>query len=236
MEKNYVIETLGFITKEENLTTVDTHILPGTLVLENLDIFPGYHGENLPGNDGMGYIYLLIKEKLRGGEMMRMTERVRNYSKIDFDATLGEVCIENATYPCIRLRNLPGYEKIAEIQLWYQDQGVSFVNKQSFKSSALIMVKKFFMLEHLTDNIYKDLEVREMTYLHIPAELQWQLFKKITRLVKNNMEDRNFDAALGGIYRKRGLIDVVRIYDSAWTKEKLEMIRQTYLDVIKKFV
>ena len=42
-----LIETFGYIKKEENLITVESNIILNTFVLESQHEFPGYHG-NIP--------------------------------------------------------------------------------------------------------------------------------------------------------------------------------------------
>ena len=54
--------------------------------------------------------------------------------------------------------------------------------------------------------------------------------------IKNTMEEHNFDVALGTIYRRNGLIDMVRVYDENCNPERLEMIRTKFLTRINKLI
>ena len=53
--------------------------------------------------------------------------------------------------------------------------------------------------------------------------------------MKRNIEDNKWDAALGTIYRKNCLVDMVRIYDERIDKDKILFIKGKYLEAVKKF-
>jgi hypothetical protein len=46
--KTKEIESIGVLLKEETLQTVEHYVLENTLVLESIEPFPGYHGQNMP--------------------------------------------------------------------------------------------------------------------------------------------------------------------------------------------
>jgi hypothetical protein len=50
------------------------------------------------------------------------------------------------------------------------------------------------------------------------------------------MENPKFDAALGTIYRKSGVIDVIRIYDEKFEPDNLAFIRTKYLQAIDNLI
>ena len=80
--------------------------------------------------------------------------------------------------------------------------------------SGSMKIKKYFLLDEVNEGIYMDRETPEMAYFEIPFQLDWATFEKITIDLKHNIEDNNFDAALGTLYRKNGLKDIIRIYDT----------------------
>jgi hypothetical protein len=59
--------------------------------------------------------------------------------------------------------------------------------------------------------------------------LDWEEFKRITQLVKSNIENSLFDAALGYIWKIEGLQDIVRVYDKKNDLERIKTIRDRYL-------
>ncbi len=95
MSGNKIIETLGSIAKVEKLETLDSNILENTLVLEEVEPFPGYHGANLPSGYNPTAVYLIIKKKHSSIKIIRITQEIRKYFKHDFDGTTANICINN---------------------------------------------------------------------------------------------------------------------------------------------
>jgi hypothetical protein len=137
-------------------------------------------------------------------------------------------------YSAIRLRNLESINILPELQKNYLYEGMKFVKKKHIKGDGIIELKKHFELEALGEGIYKDLEDPLMYYLRIPRHLSWQVFLEITTSIKHNLDNLNFDGALGSIYLK-DIIDVVRIFAKEMGLEDLSRIRQQYLDELRKY-
>jgi len=109
-------------------------------------------------------------------------------------------------------------------------------NRKIEPYTGIIKVKKYFLVEVLSDYLFKDAEDPNMHYFSIPIQLRFNQFEKITIDLKNNLEDSRFDAALGTIFRKTGVIDVIRIYDDKCTPEKLNLNRSKYLQAINNLI
>jgi hypothetical protein len=76
-----------------------------------------------------------------------------------------------------------------------------------------------------------------MKYFQVPVKLDWDEFEEMTKHVKRNIDDTNWDAALATIYRKTGLEDHIRIYcDKDSSMETLNKIRKKYVQEIKKLM
>ncbi len=234
MSGNKIIETMGSITKVEKLETLERNILQNTLALEEVEPFPGYHGANLPSGYNPTAVYLIIKKKLSSINIIRTTQEIRKYFKHEFDGTAANICINNDVYNAIRLRNLENINILAELQKNYMYEGIKFLKKKSIKGDGIIELKKHFELEALGEGIYKDLEDPLMYYLRIPKHLSWQMFFEITTSIKHNLDNLNFDGALGSIYLK-DIIDVVRIFAKDMELGDLSTIRQQYLDELRKY-
>ncbi len=234
MSVNKLIETMGSIAKVEKLETLNTNILENTFALEEVEPFPGYHGANLPSGYNPTAVYLIIKKKLSSIKIMRITQEIKKYYKQEFDGTAANICINNDVFDAIRLRNLENIKMLPELQKNYMHEGIKFMKKKSIKGEGIIDLKKHFELEILGDGIYKDLEDPLMYYLRIPKHLNWQMFLEITTSIKHNLDNLNFDGALGSIYLK-DIIDVVRIFAKDMELEDLQVIRQQYLDELRKY-
>ncbi len=231
---NRIIETMGYITKVEKLDTLNNNILENTLVLEEVEPFPGYHGANLPTGYNPSAVYLILRKKTSTVSIMRLTQHIHKYFKPGFDGTAAQISINNDLLHCIRLRNLDDYASISEIQNCYMHEGLSYMKKRKIQGDGVIEIKKHFELEKMEDGIFKDLEDPLMYYLQIPAHLNWSVFFEITTSIKHNLDDLSFDAALGAIYLKE-IAEVVRIFAGGMGLEDLRMIRERYVEELRKY-
>jgi hypothetical protein len=234
MEVNKIIQTMGSIAKVEKLATLENNILANTLVLEETEPFPGYHGANLPSGYNPTAIYLIIKKKLSNIKIRRITQEIKKYFKHEFDGTAATICINNDVYSAIRLRYFKDIKVIPELQKDYMYEGVKFEKKKAVRGDGIIELNKHFELEALGEGIYKDLEDPFMFYLRIPKHMSWQMFMEITTSIKHNLDNLNFDGALGSIYLK-DIIDVVRIFAKDMELKDLTEIRQQYLNELRKY-
>lgn len=227
-----MIETIGTIAKEENVKTVEHFILPNSFVLQNLEPFSGYHGSNLPVDDRPDTFFMITTEVHSMEKIFRVADDIKQYTDYKFRASSGSICIGNDSYPFIRIRGLDSYEPIEEIQRYFFDSGIKYQKSKKVDSKALIELKKIFVLEQISEAIYKDQE-DDMHYLDIGRQLTWGRFKSVTRWVKNNLNDSNFDAAIAVVYANN-VLDLVRIYAQNVNLDRLEEIRLKYIEGIQR--
>lgn len=205
------IETIGTIEKKETLVSLSYN----DLVLESLHPFPGYHGTTVPDQQNPKSIFLVLKSKYDEEQIIRATFKIKENYPSYFDAAPGTISVYNQIEPCIRIKELENYQLIPELIALYKAEGLQFMKGKSIKEYyGLIRIKKYFILDEVNDGVYMDKETPEMGYFELDEKLDWDFFEKITLHIKHNIEENNFDAALGTIYRKTGLKDVIRIYDT----------------------
>lgn len=227
MDSRTIIQTIGGIAKEELLKTIEHHVMANTLVLENSEPFPGYHGTNLPEDKAPMHLFLITTEHHSAEKIIRVNHQIHKYFTHTFEASSAKICIENNNFPGIRVKDLDNYGLINELQACFVDEGILFARKRKINSSGIIQVKKHFVLEEVAEGIYKDLEESHMHYLQIPIQVKWKPFRMITERVKNNVDNNNFDAALGAFYL-RDVTDVVRIYSTGMGLDSLQKLKEIY--------
>ncbi|MCF8379859.1 MAG: hypothetical protein K9H49_09805 [Bacteroidales bacterium] len=213
MKAKTLIQSMGGVAKEENLFTLESHIMPNTFVLENEEPYPGYHGMNLPTDNKPISIFLMTKNKHSVQKIMRLNQKIKKYFNHPFDAVPGEIWINNDKIPCIRIRNLDNYDLVGDLQKCFYSEGILFQKKRTVRAEGVITLKKVFNLEVLEDDILKDLDDDSTFYFRLPKQLSYQEFVAVIKNLRNNIasEKTNFDAALAAIYTKE-ILDVVRIY------------------------
>lgn len=232
-----MIETFGTIQKKEILASLEDEFCNGALVLESKFPFPGYYHNTIPDKKVLnpGSIFLLTKKTHQDEQIMRLNHKVKKDFRKRFDATIGQVVVFNETRPCIRIKFLDDYSQLPELIGLYRNHGIQFLKYRKVKPYYdLIKIRKYFVLESPEPGFYTDCEEPHMCYIQIPALLPWNDFEKITVSMKRNLEDNKWDAALGTIYRKNCIVDLVRIYDEHVDHDKIMMIKSKYMDSIDK--
>lgn len=233
-QEKTLIETTGYIKKQVNLTTVENNIIPNTLVLESLHPFPGYHGANLPERTSPRSLFLILNKECSTENLARITKKIKIDFNYDFNASQGNIYTKTATYSCIRIKFLQSFTFLPELMRRYQDAGIKFAKHKQITTSGLIVINKSFFVDNLEQGIYKDYYENSKFYIELPTDLPWDEFVEMTKHIKNNIENSNFDAAQGVFYRKDGIVEVIRLYICEGEYEKVKHIQQMYIDLINK--
>lgn len=229
-----LIETMGYIKKEVNLTSIDNNVIANSLVLESLHPFPGYHGTNLPEKSTPRSLFLITTKDYPYEDIARITKNIKKDFKFDFHASQGNIHTKTSTYHCIRIKYLQSFTFLPELIELYQKAGIKFARHKSLKSSGLIVINKPFYIDELEETIYKDINEDSKFYIELPVVLGWNEFVEMTHTIKNNIDNSNFDAAQGVFYRRKGIVELVRLYICEGEFEKVKQIQKMYIDLINK--
>jgi hypothetical protein len=240
MEEKQVITSLGYILKREKLATLASQKNYGELILEDLDPFPGFYDHYfVPANENEKKprsIFLIVKDLdiCKEDTFIRMTMHIKREHSIKFDAAMAIVQLFNKSTPCIRIF-MDDYELLPELISHYRKVGMGFLPKKDIKPfQTLIEVRKYFEVKALSDGIYMDMDQIDTYYLRVPSYLTWDQFESVTIGIRNNMSHKLYDAAQAAIYEKKGIVDLIRIFDRKTDLEKLEVLRQKYISEIER--
>lgn len=230
-----IIETVGILTKKEQLSSVESETNSNKLILESTHPFPGYYARHSDPNDRDPYsLFALTKLMYNDERIIRCIQAVKKEQNYSFDGAPGSVQYQNETYNFVRFKNL-AYVKVGEVLQHFKDCGIEFRKARKVNNyETIIRVRKFFSMKESHEGIYQDLTDSNTSYIVLPANLRWNTFEKITMGIKYNMEDKNFDAAQTSVFAKEGLVDFVRIYDRDCCQGKLLHIKQEYIKAISK--
>ena len=231
MEYNKKMEVFSNLVKLEKLTIIEDKIIPGTLVFESLDPFPGYYND-VPDSAPPVYLYLALDKPYRMEEILRATQQIQPMFEEHFDAGKGIATIVNEDIPVIRLRHFGNYNIVAPLQEAYNKAGIGQLKrtKKQANYDALVRIVKFLYLKQLEPNIFIDLKEDYHGYILIPRYLSWKQFEKVTRNVKYNWFGSKFDAAYGSFFTDTKIYEFVRIYSSKLDTDYLQDIRNLYLE------
>jgi len=235
MEKK-IIDAFGYVLKEENFEQLNSKIIPKTLVVEDLHPFPGYHGTNLPeSNSAPGHIYFITKKNYNWEDITNVSHKIKKY--IDFPFMYYDSTIKGDTkkYNAIRIKGLKTYDQVEKLQKAYEAEGIKFASGKKFPKLGFTKLKKFFILNQWSENVYHDQEVENFYYITVKETISWEFFRQVTLLTRSNLNNINFDAAQAVIYYRNEMLNTVRIYSNNLKVEDLETLRNKYLELIKRY-
>lgn len=235
MENNPVLETRGVILKEEHVKSLSSNVVEDSLVLENTGAFPGYYGEDIPDTHNPGSLFIMIDKKYEGIFLARCLQKISRGTDHKCYGSFGTVMVRNKILPCIRIKNLDCFSSVIKIQMAIRDQGIGLMNYQKTDELALIRIHKSFLIKEVADGIFLDLFEPNRYYFVLPYPLEWDTFKTITRIVKSNLENNLFDAALGFLWRISGLTDIVRVYDPMHDLSRIRNLKIKYEQEMIRF-
>jgi hypothetical protein len=234
MENLNRIESLGFVVKKEKIATLESDYKFSELILEDLDPFPGFYDHfHIPMNEEEQKprsIFAVIKN--RGlddmDDFIRTTVRIKKDTGLNFDAVMGWLELQNATTGCIRI-NMDDYSALPQIIEHYSKNGIEFLASRTVKPYiSLISIRKYMILDKIADGIYKDTDMADTYYLVVDKYLPWDQFERTSISIRNNWEHKVYDAAQAGVYCKKGVFELVRIFDRKASIDRLRYLKDKY--------
>lgn len=234
MKPKVIIETLGRIIKVETLTSIDSNIIPKTMVLETSEPFPGYFGHNFPKDSAPRSIFLVTNKKYKGIKLKRILIAIQKESGQQCDLVDGSIKIFAKKYYCLRLKGLYCFDQIPRIQRMLIDHGIKFARAKKIEAPGKIVINKNFKLEEIEEGMYKNLDQEEQYFIVIPIKLKWKEFYDITMKIKQNIDNKIFDAAIGFMHRENNIVDFIRIFDKDQAPERMKKIQEMYLNEVNR--
>ena len=234
MGNNKKIEVFVNLTKADTVVAIEEKVLPGSVVFDSLNPFPGYYHES-PTSSRPIYIYMVLARQYPLEEIIRATQNIEKEYNWNFDAGKGYMTIGSEYLNVIRVRHLPQIDLVEKIQEAYIKQGIHFLMNKKLKGKLDVNVKivKFLNLEIIGEGIYSYCDDPTFAYIEIPKYLNHQAFMKVSMDVKYNWDGHEFDAASSSFYNEGKLFETVRIRSSQNDLEYLTKIKKLYTEKIR---
>ena len=173
------------------------------------------------------------------------------------------VIFTNNHFPAIRIKYLPDYSHLAQIQSCFKEQGVVFNKKIRIENEAYVKINKCFILEEIDDDIYMDyeqnmkivtdsgmdlapsqLEGFDISKIPLKLELdgktylsgvdiQPEEFYELLNQIRLNGNCRFFDAAKCGIIVHSEVEEIMRVYSEQLDLTLLKCIQNQINKILK---
>jgi len=229
-----VTSVTGYVRKEETVSVLKSNILQNTFVLNINHPFPGYYGQEMLDMTKPRSIMFITNQEESWEHIIRLNTKINKYLDLNVNLSKAKINLWNKTF---HGKGFDDYSEIHNVQRALQDEGYSFKKSRKMKTVevGLMTLKKFFSIEEVEEGIYMSPTRTDMAYIKIPFYINWELFRKHTLTVKNNISDSSYDIVSGAFYMNKEIVDILRIYKPGIKIELLREIKQRYEDVMNKF-
>lgn len=231
------LTTTGYVLKEEKVSALVGHTVKNTFVINVNHPFPGYYGQAMVEQSVPRSIIFITRKEHSWEKTLRAMKRINTYLDMDVDITKAKVSMWNKKYNGIRAKGFKDFSQIEPVQKALIQEGFAMMKSRrvSDAEEALINLKKFYYLDPVDDCIFMDTARKEMSYVLLDKQVNWEVFRSVTEIVKNNISDAGFDVANGAFYMDNGITDMVRVFKPSMDVSLLQEIRDLYRKTIKKY-
>ncbi len=228
MEKSR--EVVGHVIKEETISLLSHHILPGTIVVNIDHPFPGFHGWDYNFTSKPRSIIVVTAKLYSWAKILRAQQFINKHASLKINASFAKIMIGKQVYYGIRIKGLSAYDQIPDLQQKLKDFGFDLNISKKLKTDKPVSIKisKFFHIVKLDEAIYKDKCIDNMYYVEIPEYLPWEEFRSITEKVKQNVSNNNFDVVKGIFYKDDTVKDMIRLFKPGMKLDLLQEIKKKY--------
>ncbi len=200
------------------------------LVILESDPEQGYFfGGSLPeemNNANDHHLYLIVRKTIPcfQDRIIRHSHYIKNELKLNFHISPGQMTFENETHSCIRIR-------INELDLLknfiddLEEMGIEFFYGRRYRHlqpyESFVQFKKYIELEKLEDGIYRNILDKNVHYVKIPTDIEYDVFESMIEDIKNNCALNMFNTALVYLHLRDRIMDLVALYSKECEESRL---------------
>ena len=124
MSKKIFENTLTIMTKEEDVKSLNHHIIPNTSILEITHPFPAYYlNDFITSETKPQTLLIVLKNEISLEFFYRKLSNIKKYSEFTFSADLAELKMNNKKFYAIRISELDYYDQIINLEKYFLDEG-----------------------------------------------------------------------------------------------------------------
>lgn len=196
------------------------------LILES-DFRPGYYSKgDFPqnkANQKEHYLYLPVKKTINcfQDEVLRVADKINNKEKTIFHVSPGQMTYSGTDYQCIRIKATE-INNLMKLINELKEIGIKFFKHREVKPYiSEIHHKEFVSFKKVGDGIFQDNDNREMHFIHLPKNIEFNVFLDLVGTIKNNCSFHLFDAMLVSVFTKDKVHDFAGIYSKHCEESRL---------------
>ena len=204
--------------------------LSDILILES-DPNPNYYSwSNFPPNKHKNSwrLYLLIKKNINcfQDRILRQSYIINEKLNTNIDILPGQIIFENIETQCIRI-NTNDTSNLESVINDLKNTGVEFVTDKKVKEfETVIFFKKYTELIKMQEGVYRDSKAEGMYFFEIDNLIEWDVFIKGVKKIKNTCNFHLFDAFLSFNIAKGKAVDYIGIYSKHCEEERFPELKE----------
>lgn len=229
METIQLIQVCGTIIKEESTIPITDNIVENTCVAEANKPYSYYYGLavfDMPIK--VNSLFLFTEPYYSLQEVLRFAQLIDLPFMRSLNIAVSILEFKSGIYPAIRIKKIPDYKMIKQLQESFIKQGVKFAKKVAIGNRAIIKTNKCFKLERLEENIYIDHLQDKTGYIALTKLINQDYFLRVISDIRNNTNCPMFDAAKGTILMDSQVSDFIRIYSGQLDMNLLKRIQDRF--------
>ena len=150
----------------------------------------------------------------------------------------GQISFGEELYMTLRFRETEMDETLQFIEYLKEKQNIKFKKDRKFnRSNATIYYKKWIELELLQDDVYKDVNSRNVYFIKLPVELGLNDFYTVINAIKNSHRFATFEPFYAyTLIKYYEVVPFLMIYSPNCEKKRMPEFKQQLLREIKRIL
>jgi hypothetical protein len=226
-------QAFGYIVKKEQLESFSAYSKREAMLLVASKPFPGFNGDV---NKDYYYLVLDGEKQIQLEELIRLIQTIRNRLSSSIDICASDITLYNKSYQSFRICS-DNLELIHDIVSHFMIYGLRFLKNQLVKPFiSQIKVFKYFELEEINAQVYRNRKSPEFKYFQFNNRIEWEEFEHLITKAGRNDLFNGCDFALASLYSKKGIDDYIRVFSDKCTPEKITLFKGFIETTLQKHI
>ncbi len=146
------------------------------------------------------HLFLLVKNEVScfQDRVFRTISFYEKRKNKNVNAFPGRIIYKNNLHSCIRFRESE-FDILLDLIPEFKKRQIEFVEAKNTKFEpyrSIVQFKRHIDADEIEKNIFQDTTFKNIYYLPIPDDIEFDFFKKLINYIRNNCDFKSFDASL----------------------------------------